>query len=78
MEKDEIKKILENHLEVLSIISNDKQLLSDNPLLMLLLTESLKTTSVTLFFLDKIWHWVFWIKFFYFFLKFIQTFDTIN
>ena len=54
MEKDEIKKILENHLEVLSKISNDKQLLSDNPLLMFLLTESLKTTSVTLFFLDKI------------------------
>ncbi len=54
MEKEQIKKILENHMEVLSKISNEKNYLMNNPLTLYLLTESLKTTSLTLFFLDKI------------------------
>lgn len=54
MEKEEIKKILENYLKVLSKISIDENILIENPVLMYVLTESLKTTSITLFFLNKI------------------------
>lgn len=68
MEKEQIKKILENHMEVLSKISNEKNYLMNNPLTLYLLTESLKTTSLTLFFLDKIWHIVARFKFFNSFL----------
>lgn len=71
MEKEEIKKILENHLKVLSKISIDENILIENPVLMYVLTESMKTTALTLFFLNKIWHSIFWIKFIYFILKFI-------
>lgn len=53
MEKEQIKKILENHMEVLSKISNEKNYLMNNPLTLYLLTESLKTTSLTLLFLSK-------------------------
>ena len=54
MEKEEIKKILENHLKVLSKISIDENIMIENPVLMYVLTESLKTTALTLFFLNKI------------------------
>lgn len=54
MEKEQIKKILENHMKMLSKISDDEKTLKENPFLMYVLTESLKTTSITLFFLNKI------------------------
>ena len=54
MEKEQKTKILENQIEVLSNISKKKNYLMNNPLTLYLLTESLKTTSLTLFFLDKI------------------------
>ena len=46
MEKEQIKKILENHMEVLSKISNEKNYLMNNPLTLYLLTESLKTPEL--------------------------------
>lgn len=54
MNKEQIKKILENHMEILSKISNKDDLLIENPILMYMLTESLKTTAMTLFFIDRI------------------------
>mgnify|MGYP004623541889 FL=1 len=54
MEKDQIKEILEKHMEMLSKISNEKEYLMTNPLTFYLLTESLKTTSLTLLFLSRI------------------------
>ena len=54
MDKKEIKKILENHLKTLSKISDDETNLKDNPLLIYVLTESIKVTSFTLLFFDRI------------------------
>lgn len=54
LEKEQIKKILENHIDTLSKISSNETALIDNPLLMYLLTESIKTTSLTLLFLNKL------------------------
>ncbi len=53
MEKEEIKKILENHLNNLSKISDccDKE---TNPVMIYMISESLKVTISCLFFLDKL------------------------
>lgn len=53
MEKDEIKKILEKHLKLLSKISDD-EILAENPVLLHVINEGFKTISFTLVFLDKI------------------------
>ncbi len=53
MEKQELKKILENYLETLSKISTNESFLMENPLLLYVLTESFKTVTITLFFLNK-------------------------
>lgn len=54
MEKDEIKKILEKHLKLLSKISDDEILITENPVLLHVVNEGFKTISFTLVFLDKI------------------------
>lgn len=53
MEKEELKKILEEHLINLSKISKQCDI-DSNPVLVYVLTESIKTISLTLFFLNKI------------------------
>lgn len=57
MKKNTIKNILENHLEMLSKISDEDMI--DNPILLCVVTEALKTTTFTLMFIDKIWHILF-------------------
>lgn len=52
MKKEEIKKILETHLQMLSKISCES--LKENPVLLYVVTESLKGTSMALLFIDEI------------------------
>ena len=52
MERQEIKKILETHLQMLSKISEEDMI--NDPILLCLVTESLKVTSLTLLFFDKV------------------------
>lgn len=54
MTKEEIKKILENHLKKLSKISENEMLLVDNPILLQVINDGLKTISLTIITLDKI------------------------
>lgn len=54
MEKECIEKILENHLLILSTISNN--LTSSSELaLIAVVTDAIKVTSITLLFVEKIW-----------------------
>ena len=56
MEKEDIKKILEEHLQMLSKISSDESLMIENPILLQVINDGIKTTAVALLFFDKVWH----------------------
>lgn len=54
MEKEEIKKILDKHIRMLSKISDNELLMIDNPVLLQVVNDGLKTMSFTLLFIDKV------------------------
>lgn len=54
MEKEDIKKILEEHLQMLSKISGDESLMIENPILLQVINDGIKSISLTLLFFDKI------------------------
>ena len=49
MEKEDIKKILEEHLQMLSKISSDESLMIENPILLQVINDGIKTTALALF-----------------------------
>lgn len=55
MDKEKIKTILENHLERLSKIAEDSQVITNDPVLLQVINEGMKTISVTLLLFDKLW-----------------------
>ena len=54
--KGRIKKILEEHLQMLSKISSDESLMIENPILLQVINDGIKTTALALLFFDKVWH----------------------
>lgn len=54
MDKEKIKTILENHLERLSKIAEDTQVITNDPVLLQVINEGMKTISVTLLLFDKL------------------------
>ena len=54
MNKEQIKAILEKHLMMISKIADNEELMVGNPVLFQVVTDSMKTISITLLVIDKI------------------------
>ncbi len=49
MEKEDIKKILEEHLQMLSKISSDESLMIENPILLQVINDGIKDYCISAF-----------------------------